>query len=49
MLEHGLADEEALREYTEKSVKGGRTEITALLLDSLKGGAGGGMSEDPFI
>ena len=49
MLEHGLADEEALRECTERSVKGGRTEITALLLDSLKGGTGGGMSEDPFI
>lgn len=49
MLDHGLADEEALREYTGKSVKGGRTEITALLLDSLKGEAAGGMSEDPFI
>jgi len=49
MLKHGLADEEALREYIEKSVNSGRTEITALLLDSLKDGStGSGLSEDPF-
>lgn len=49
MISHGLLDEEALREYTEKSVKGGRTEITALLLDSIKDSTrSGGLSEDPF-
>lgn len=49
MLSSGLVDEEALREYLEKSVSSGRTEITALLLDSLKDiDTGSGISEDPF-
>ena len=49
MFSRGLADEEALREYLNKSAASGRVEITALLLDSLKDtGASGGLSEDPF-
>ena len=49
MVSRGLADEEALREYLNKSAASGRVEITALLLDSLKDtGANGGLSEDPF-
>ena len=49
MLSNGLADEAALREYLEKAVSSGRTEITALHLDSLKDSdTGSGLSEDPF-
>ncbi len=49
MLSSGLVDEEALREYLEKSVSSGRTEITALLLDSLRDSdTGSGLDEDPF-
>ena len=49
MLSNGLADEAALREYLDKAVSSGRTEITALLLDSLKDSdTGSGLSEDPF-
>ncbi len=49
MVSHGLADEEALREYLNRSAASGRVEITAILLDSLKDkGANTGLSEDPF-
>lgn len=49
MLSHGLISEEALREYLSKSAATGRVEITALLLDSLKGtGANSRLGEDPF-
>ena len=50
MVSRGLADEEALREYLNKSAASGRVEITALLLDSLKDtGVSNGLSEDPFL
>ena len=50
MVSRGLADEEALREYLNKSAVSGRVEITALLLDSLKDtGVSNGLSEDPFM
>ena len=50
MVSRGLADEEALREYLNKSAVSGRVEITALLLDSLKDtGVSNGLSEDPFL
>lgn len=48
MLDHDLVDEEALREYLSKSVSTGRTEITALLLDSMKESRLPGLNEDPF-
>ena len=50
MVSRGLADEEALREYLNKSAASGRVEITALILDSLKGSEpSGGLSDDPFV
>ena len=50
MVMRGLIDEEALREYLNKSAVTGRVEITALLLDSLKGSDPfGGLSDDPFV
>lgn len=49
MVSCGLVDEEALREYLDKSAVSGRVEITALLLDSLKDTKEScGLSEDPF-
>ena len=49
MVSCGLVDEEALREYLDKSAVSGRVEITALLLDSLKDTEKNcGLSEDPF-
>ena len=49
MVMRGLIDEEALREYLNKSAATGRVEITALLLDSLKdSNDNNGLSEDPF-
>lgn len=49
MVMHGLIDEEALREYLDRSAASGRVEITALILDSLKDTReSGGLSEDPF-
>lgn len=49
MIDHRLADENALREYLSKSASTGRTEITALLLDSMKDKTSGDtLSEDPF-
>ena len=49
MISRRLLDEEALREYIEKSVRSGRTEITAILLDSIKHASdGGNLNEDPF-
>ena len=50
MLAHGLAGEEPLREYTERSATAGRVEITALLLDGLKEVKHTDpLLEDPFI
>ena len=37
MVNRGLLSEEALREYLDRSAAAGRVEITALILDSLKG------------
>lgn len=49
MIDHRLVSTEALREYLQKSSASGRTEITALLLESIKdNGAGSPFSEDPF-
>ncbi|MBR1986744.1 MAG: leucine-rich repeat domain-containing protein [Mogibacterium sp.] len=49
MVSHSLIDEEALREYLNKSAVSGRVEITALLLDSLKDSREKhGLSDDPF-
>lgn len=49
MVMCGLINEEALREYLNKSAASGRVEITALILDSLKGSdSSGGLSDDPF-
>ena len=45
----GLIDEEALREYLNKSAATGRVEITALILDSLRHtNEDHALSEDPF-
>lgn len=50
MVMRGMIDEEALREYLNKSAASGRVEITALLLDSLKGSDPfGGLSDDLFV
>jgi len=50
MLSRGLADEEALREYLERSAVSGRVEITALLLDSLRDAEQTDpLLEDPFL
>ena len=50
MLSRGLADEEALREYLERSAVSGRVEITALLLDSLKDiRRTDPLMDDPFV
>lgn len=49
MIDHHLISEDALREYLSKSAATGRTEITALLLDSIKDKTGAGtLDEDPF-
>ena len=49
MVMRGLIDEEALREYLNKSAATGRVEITALILDSLRHTDGDhALSEDPF-
>ena len=49
MVSHSLIDEEALREYLNRSAVSGRVEITALLLDSLKDSREKrGLSDDPF-
>ena len=49
MVMRGLIDEEALREYLNKSAATGRVEITALLLESLKNSKdSNGLSADPF-
>ncbi len=49
MIDHRLISTEALREYLQKSSASGRTEITALLLESLKDNrADSALSEDPF-
>ena len=49
MVSHGLADEEALREYLKRSAASGRVEITALILDSLKDSKEKNvLTEDPF-
>lgn len=48
MIAHGLVSNEALREYLSRSASAGRTEITALLLDSLKDNRTGALGEDPF-
>ena len=49
MVMRGLIDEEALREYLNKSAATGRVEITALLLESLKNSKdSNGLSTDPF-
>lgn len=49
MLGHGSVTSGAVKEYLSKAVSSGRTEITALLLDSMKNGDKGSvLSEDPF-
>ena len=49
MVMRGLIDEEALREYLNKSAATGRVEITALILDSLRHtNEDQALSEDPF-
>lgn len=49
MVSRGLIDEEALREYLDRSAASGRVEITALILDSLRNSReSGGLGEDPF-
>ncbi len=49
MVMRGLIDEEALREYLNKSAATGRVEITALILDSLRHtNEDHALSEDPF-
>ena len=49
MIDHRLVSTEALREYLQKSSTSGRTEITALLLESIKDNrAESALSEDPF-
>ena len=49
MIMQGLINEEALREYLNKSAASGRVEITALILDSLRSSpAKRGLTEDPF-
>ena len=50
MLSRGLADEEAMKEYLDRSAASGRVEITALLLDSLKDiRRADPLLDDPFI
>lgn len=48
MISHNLVSDEALREYLSRSVSAGRTEISALLLDSLKDRRVNTLDEDPF-
>lgn len=49
MVSRGLIDEEALREYLNKSAASGRVEITALILDSLRHSpVSRRLAEDPF-
>ena len=49
MISRGLIDEDALREYLNRSAVSGRVEITAILLDGLKDTKENcGLSEDPF-
>lgn len=49
MIDHRIVSTEALREYLQKSSTSGRTEITALLLESIKDNrAETALSEDPF-
>lgn len=48
MLDHGLVSDDALREYLSRSASAGRTEITALLLDSIKNSRVNILDEDPF-
>lgn len=50
MLSRGLADEEAMKEYLDRSAASGRVEITALLLDSLKDiRRTDPLMDDPFV
>lgn len=48
MTEHSLLSEDALREYLSRSAAAGRTEITALLLESVKDIREPALAEDPF-
>lgn len=49
MIDHDLVSDDALKDYLSKAASTGRTEITALLLDSMKDKtAAGALSEDPF-
>ena len=50
MLSRGLVNEEAMKEYLDRSAASGRVEITALLLDSLKDiRRTDPLLDDPFI
>ena len=50
MLSRGLVDEEAMKEYLDRSAASGRVEITALLLDSLKDiRRTDPLMDDPFV
>ena len=50
MLSRGLINEEAMKEYLDRSAASGRVEITALLLDSLKDiRRADPLMDDPFI
>ena len=49
MLGRKLISSDALNEYLEKSVRTGRVEITALMLDHLKDDHKGSPNPDPFI
>ena len=50
MLSRGLVNEDALREYLDRSAASGRVEITALLLDSLRDAEQTDpLLEDPFL
>ena len=50
MMEHQLSDEDAIREYIHRSAAAGRTEISALLLEAIKGSTpADALNEDPFL
>jgi len=48
MTDHELLSDDALREYLSRSAAKGRTEITALLLESVKDIKKPALDEDPF-
>ena len=48
MLDRSLVSDDALKEYLSRSAAAGRTEITALILNSLKDSSVNILNEDPF-